>query len=78
MKSIISCSFSLFLFFSTTYCQSPDWLWAKQIISKEELIEHMQDHVKNLNKEFGGVIITAGAGDIDAFVQPLKKIIQTA
>jgi UDP-N-acetylmuramate--alanine ligase len=38
----------------------------------------MKDHLKNINKEFGEVIITAGAGDIDTLVQPLKKIIQQA
>jgi hypothetical protein len=29
--------------------------------------------VKNINKEFGAVLITAGAGDIDMLVEPIKK-----
>jgi UDP-N-acetylmuramate--alanine ligase len=36
------------------------------------------DKSKNIYKEFGEVIITAGAGDIDAVVQPLKEIFQQA
>jgi UDP-N-acetylmuramate--alanine ligase len=35
-------------------------------------------YVKTLDKEFGEVIITAGAGDIDKLVQPLKEIIEKA
>ncbi len=50
----------------------------KQIVSKEEVLAWMKRHVENLDKEFGEVIITAGAGDIDALVQPLKKIIEEA
>ena len=38
----------------------------------------MKNYVKNIDKEFGEVIVTAGAGDIDALVQPLKKIIEQA
>jgi UDP-N-acetylmuramate--alanine ligase len=29
-----------------------------------------------LNKEFGEVFVMAGAGDIDALVQPVKNIIE--
>jgi len=29
-----------------------------------------------LNDEFGDVLITAGAGDIDALVEPIRKIIE--
>lgn len=50
----------------------------KQVIQKEDLLDWIQDYVKSLDKEFGEVIITAGAGDIDTLVQPLKKIIETA
>jgi len=46
----------------------------KKLLSKEELLQWAKD--KNIDKEFGEVIITAGAGDIDALVQPLKEIIQ--
>lgn len=48
----------------------------KQVLSKEELLTWMSGH--ELNKEFGEVIVMAGAGDIDAMVQPVKKIIEKA
>ncbi|MER3463136.1 MAG: UDP-N-acetylmuramate--L-alanine ligase [Chitinophagaceae bacterium] len=48
----------------------------KQLLTKEGLLQWMQQH--QFNKEFGEVIITAGAGDIDALVQPLKQIIEKA
>lgn len=50
----------------------------KQIIDKEALLSWAKKHVATLDKEFGEVIITAGAGDIDALVQPLKEIIENA
>jgi len=46
----------------------------KKLFSKEELLQWATK--KHIDKEFGEVIITAGAGDIDALVQPLKEIIQ--
>jgi UDP-N-acetylmuramate--alanine ligase len=46
----------------------------KQVVSKEELLSWMQHH--ELNKEFGEVIVMAGAGDIDALVQPVKEILE--
>lgn len=49
-----------------------------KIIAKEDLLQYMQAYAKNIDKEFGEVIVTAGAGDIDALVQPLKKIIENA
>ena len=48
----------------------------KNIINKEDVLQWAKG--KNIDKEFGEVIITAGAGDIDALVQPLKEIIQQA
>ena len=50
----------------------------KQIVEKNELLNWMNDYCKNIDKEFGEVIITAGAGDIDTLLQPLKEIIQKA
>lgn len=50
----------------------------KHLVQREELEQWMGRHAKNINKEFGEVIITAGAGDIDKLVQPLKKIIEQA
>lgn len=48
----------------------------KQVLTKEDFLAWMKDHAKNLNKEFGEVMVMAGAGDIDALVQPVKKIIE--
>jgi UDP-N-acetylmuramate--alanine ligase len=45
----------------------------KMMLTKEELLDWMKGH--DLNKEFGEVIVMAGAGDIDALVQPVKNII---
>lgn len=47
----------------------------KQVLSKEEMLDWMKDHAENLNKEFGEVIVMAGAGDIDALVEPVKKLL---
>jgi len=49
---------------------------SKALVTKEELLEWATDYMQTLDKEFGEVIITAGAGDIDALVQPLKNIIE--
>lgn len=49
-----------------------------QLIEKEKLTGWAREKAKTLDKEFGEVIITAGAGDIDALVQPLKEIFEKA
>lgn len=42
--------------------------------TKEELVDWIKnDFVKNINTEFGEVLITAGAGDIDMLVEPIKN-----
>jgi UDP-N-acetylmuramate--alanine ligase len=46
------------------------------LLSKEEMLDWMKTHMKDLDKEFGEVIVMAGAGDIDVLVQPVKEIIQ--
>jgi UDP-N-acetylmuramate--alanine ligase len=46
----------------------------KKVLGKDEMLEWMKDH--ELNKEFGEVIVMAGAGDIDALVEPVKAIIE--
>ena len=47
----------------------------KEVMSKEELIKWIKDEFsKNINTEFGEVLITAGAGDIDMMVEPIKPI----
>ena len=50
----------------------------KEIVEKSDLLNWMQKHQQSIDKQFGEVIITAGAGDIDTLLQPLKEIIQTA
>lgn len=47
----------------------------KMIVTKDELLNWLKGH--ELNKEFGEVIVMAGAGDIDALVQPVKNIIES-
>jgi len=46
----------------------------KRVLKKEELTSWVQqDYARTLNKEFGEVLITAGAGDIDMLVEPMKN-----
>lgn len=45
----------------------------KQVLGKEDFLKWMKGH--ELNKEFGEVMVMAGAGDIDALVQPVKELI---
>lgn len=47
----------------------------KQVLSKEELLAWMKIHAKELNKEFGEVVVMAGAGDVDALVKPVAEIL---
>lgn len=49
-----------------------------EIIEKENLVSWMKEYVKNIDKEFGEVIITAGAGDIDTLLPLLKNVIEQA
>ena len=44
-----------------------------QVVSKEELMKKLEAW-KNSNKN--NLLITAGAGDIDLLVEPIKKLIQ--
>jgi len=49
----------------------------KRIVSKEELIKRIQEKfVPGLMPGLTEVLITAGAGDIDTLVQPIKEILQ--
>lgn len=48
----------------------------KMLLEKEAFLQWMQDHAGKLNKEFGEVIVMAGAGDIDLLVQPVKKMLE--
>ncbi len=46
----------------------------KQVLTKEEILSWVKnDFVKTINKEFGEILITAGAGDIDMLVEPIKN-----
>lgn len=47
-----------------------------RILTKDEVLTWASEKV--WDKEFGEVIITAGAGDIDTLVQPLKQIIENS
>ncbi len=50
----------------------------KRVISKSNLLRWIKkDYVTNINTEFGEVLITAGAGDIDMMVEPIKEILET-
>ena len=46
----------------------------KKALTKDEMLNWMKDH--ELDKEFGEVIVMAGAGDIDVLVEPVKRIIE--
>ena len=46
-----------------------------KVMQKDELIKWASDYAANVNHEFGNMLITAGAGDIDALVEPLKNIL---
>lgn len=46
----------------------------KKILTKEQVIDWIKnEYSKPINKETGEVLITAGAGDIDTLVEPIKK-----
>jgi UDP-N-acetylmuramate--alanine ligase len=46
----------------------------KRVLSKEEVLRWIKDdYAKNINKEFGEVLLTSGAGDIDQLVAPIKE-----
>ena len=47
----------------------------KLLVTKEGLINWMKEHKQHLDKEFGEVIVMAGAGDIDALAQPVKDLL---
>jgi UDP-N-acetylmuramate--alanine ligase len=49
----------------------------KMVLRKDELLKWIEnDYSKHINKEFGEVLITAGAGDIDMVVEPIKQILE--
>lgn len=49
-----------------------------RVLTKEELTDFIsREFVPGVNREFGEILITAGAGDIDTLVEPLKKLLNT-
>ncbi|HUR66689.1 MAG TPA: UDP-N-acetylmuramate--L-alanine ligase [Chitinophagaceae bacterium] len=49
----------------------------KSVKGKEELIEWIKkDFARTVNQDFGEIVITAGAGDIDMLVEPIKEILK--
>lgn len=49
----------------------------RTVRSKEELLKWIKDdYSKNVNQDFGEVLITAGAGDIDMLVEPIREILK--
>ena len=49
----------------------------KTVKGKEELLDWIRDNFsKTINKDFGEVLITAGAGDIDMLVEPIREILK--
>jgi UDP-N-acetylmuramate--alanine ligase len=47
----------------------------KSLVTKEGLLDWAKKHFAHLDREFGEVIVMAGAGDIDALVQPVKALL---
>jgi UDP-N-acetylmuramate--alanine ligase len=48
----------------------------KSVMTKEEVLKWISDDYKNnINDEFGNILITAGAGDIDTLVPQIKKLL---
>ncbi len=46
----------------------------KHVMAKDKLMNWINNnYTKTLNKEFGEILITAGAGDIDMLVEPIKN-----
>jgi UDP-N-acetylmuramate--alanine ligase len=49
---------------------------AKSIKTKEGVMDWVKNqYAKNISKEFGDIMITAGAGDIDTLVAPIRQIL---
>ena len=48
----------------------------KKVLDAEALLEWIRDsYLPGINREFGDVLVIAGAGDIDLLVEPVKKIL---
>jgi UDP-N-acetylmuramate--alanine ligase len=48
----------------------------RKLLNKEQVLEYIREKfMPEMNKEFGEVLITAGAGDIDALVKPIQAVL---
>lgn len=48
----------------------------KSVKDKQELMQWIQeDFARTVNRDFGEVLVTAGAGDIDGLVEPIRNIL---
>jgi len=48
----------------------------KKVMDKQQLIDWIKnDYKKGINDEFGSLLITAGAGDIDTLLMPIKDLL---
>jgi len=48
----------------------------KTIVSKDSVLSTIKNRLDKMNPEFPEVFITAGAGDIDTLVQPIKELME--
>ncbi len=49
----------------------------KKLVTKEDVLNWTEQvYIPGLNREFGAVLVTAGAGDIDMLTEPLKNILK--
>lgn len=47
-----------------------------RVMEKQELLDWIEnEYDKKVNREFGEVLVTAGAGDIDTLVNPIKELL---
>ncbi|HEX2847026.1 MAG TPA: UDP-N-acetylmuramate--L-alanine ligase [Chitinophagaceae bacterium] len=48
----------------------------KKVMDKQQLLDWIKnDYKKGINSEFGSLLITAGAGDIDTLLMPIKDLL---
>jgi UDP-N-acetylmuramate--alanine ligase len=48
-----------------------------RVMEKQQIVKWIEDdYSKTVNKEFGEVLITAGAGDIDTLVSPIREMLK--
>jgi len=48
----------------------------KRVMNKQQLLDWIKnDYKKEINDEFGNLLITAGAGDIDTLLMPIKDLL---